>query len=125
MRTKGQVEAETSEALIQFEREFMGRGPEKAKTYILDEIVLVRLMGILTPAEKNLSKIEDGGHGRELIKQVRNELLEKARPRLEAIIADITGQKIISLHTDISTSNGERIIIFTLQNPPDFDPPGG
>lgn len=119
MKTKGQVEAEISEALIQFEREYMGRGPERAKTYILDEIVLVRLIGILTPAEKNLSKIEDASHGRELIKQVRNELLEKAKPKLEAIIEDITGQETESLHTDISTFTGERIIIFTLQNIPD------
>ncbi len=121
MKTRGQIEAEISEALIQFEHEFMGRGPEKAKTYITDDIVLVRLVGILTPAEKNLAQIEDGSHGRELIKQVRNELLEKARPRLEAIVEDITGQKIKSLHTDISTSNGERIIIFTLQSTPDLN----
>ncbi len=124
MKTKGQMEAEVSEALIQFESEFMGRGPEKAKTYLMDDIVMVRLMGILTPAEKNLAKIADGGHGRELIKQVRNELLEKARPRLEAIVEDITGESIRSLHTDISTSNGERIIMFILQNPLDLDHPG-
>ena len=124
MKTKGQIESEISEALIQFERQYMGRGPEKAKTYILDELVLVRLAGILTPAEKNLAKIEDGRYGRELIKQVRNELLENAKPRLEVIIEDVTGQKIQSIHTDISTTTGERIIIFTLQDAPELDSEG-
>ena len=121
MKTKGQTEAEISEALIQFEREYMGRGPEEAKTYILDDIVLVRLMGILTPAEKNLAKIEDSRHGRELIKQVRNELLEKARPQLDAIIEDVTGEKVKSLHTDISTSTGERVILFALEDAPELN----
>jgi uncharacterized protein YbcI len=121
MQTKGQTEAEISEALIQFEREYMGRGPEGAKTYILDDIILVRLMGILTPAEKNLAKFEDSRHGRTLIKQVRNELLEKARPQLDAIIQDITGQKTKSLHTDISTTTGERVILFTLDSAPDLN----
>ena len=121
MKTQGQTEAEISEALVQFEREHMGRGPEEAKTYILDDIVLVRLMGILTPAEKNLAKIEDSRHGRELIKQVRNELLEKARPQLDAIIRDVTGEEIESLHTDISTKTGERVILFTLENAPEMN----
>ena len=124
METKGQMEAEISEALTQFEQEYMGRGPEGAKTHILDDLILVRLMGILTPAEKNLAKIEDSRHGRKLIKQVRNELLEKGRPKLDAIVEDVTGQKTQSLHTDISTSTGERLIIFTLEEAPDFDDSG-
>ncbi len=119
MKTKGQTEAEISEALIQFEQEYMGRGPEGAKTYILDDLILVRLKGILTPAEKNLAKIEDSRHGRKLIKQVRNELLEKGRAKLDTIIEDVTGEKTKSLHTDISTSTGERLIIFTLENEPE------
>lgn len=112
--TKGETEAEISEALIKFEREYMGRGPEEARTYIIDDLVIVRLRGVLTPAEKQLVKSEAAGHGRNLIKQVRMELIEKARPLLEVLIKDITGQHIKSLHTDISTATGERIIVFSL-----------
>ncbi len=114
MKTRGQVEAEISEAIIKFEKEYMGRGPEETKTYLVDDMVLVRLRGVLTPAEKKLASIEVGGQGRNLIKQVRTELVEKARPLLEAIIMDVTGCKVRSLHTDISTRTGERIVIFTL-----------
>jgi uncharacterized protein YbcI len=113
-KTKGQLEAEIGEAIIKFEREYMGRGPESARTYIMDDFIVVRLQGVLTPAEKQLAKSESESHGRTLIKQVRMELLEKARPLLEAIIRDITGQSIRSLHTDISTVTGERIIVFSL-----------
>ena len=123
MKTKGQLEAEISEAIIKFEKEYMGRGPEETKTYIIDNIVLVLLRGVLTPAEKNLAKI-DNHQGRALIKQVRIELLEKARPLLGVIIQDITGQVPRSLHTDISTTTGERIIIFTLNECPQFEESG-
>lgn len=113
-KTKGEIESEICEALIKFEREYMGRGPEEARSYIIDDLVIVRLRGVLTPAEKQLVKSEAAGHGRNLIKQVRMELIEKARPLLEVLIKDITGQHIKSLHTDISTVTGERIIVFSL-----------
>jgi uncharacterized protein YbcI len=114
MKTKGQMEAEISEAVVKFEREYMGRGPEEARTYLLGDIIIVRLHGVLTPAERQLARSDTEGHGRALIKQVRMELLEKARPLLDAIIRDVTGQTTRSLHTDISTLTGERIIVFSL-----------
>jgi uncharacterized protein YbcI len=116
--TRGQIEAEISEAIIKFEKEYMGRGPDETKTYLLDDMVVVRLQRVLTPAEKQLAKEDESAKGRELVNQIRTELLEKARPLLEAAISGITARKIISLHTDISTVTGERIIIFTLENSP-------
>ena len=118
MRTRGQLEAEISEAIIKFEKEYMGRGPEETKAYVIDDMILVRLRGVLTPAERNLAKIDSSSQGRALIKQVRIELLEKARYMLDAIMRDITGRRVLSLHTDISTTTGERVIIFTLEGPP-------
>ena len=114
--TRGQIEAEISEALIKFEKEYMGRGPDETKTYLLDDMVVVRLQRVLTPAEKQLAKEDESTKGRELVKQIRTELLEKARPLLDETVFHITGRKVISLHTDISTVTGERIIIFTLEH---------
>jgi uncharacterized protein YbcI len=119
-KTKGQIEAEISEAVIKFEKEYMGRGPVETKTYIFDDLVLVRLKGVLTQAEHQLAKMGDNTNGRELIKQVRITLLEKGRPLLEAIVESIVGRKVRSLHTDISTITGERIVIFTLDAPPEL-----
>ena len=42
-KTRGQIEAEISEAIIKFEKEYMGRGPLETKTYIVDDLVLVRV----------------------------------------------------------------------------------
>lgn len=112
IKTKGMVEAEICDAMIRFEKEYMGRGPVETKTYIIDDMIVVRLKGILTRAEEQLTK-HDEGHS--LIKQVRIMLLENARPLLEAIIFDITGLKVRNLHTDLSTVTNERIILFTLE----------
>lgn len=111
--TKGQMEAAITKAIEKFEREYMGRGPEDARTCLLGDMILVRLRGILTPAERQLSSNDDP-KSRTLIKQLRKELIESARPILEAIILEITNESVRSLHTDISTKTGERVIIFTL-----------
>jgi uncharacterized protein YbcI len=116
-KTAGQIEAEISEALMKFEKEYMGRGPLEAKTYLIDDMVLIRLRGVLTQAEHQLASSERDTRGRDLIKQMRIELIEKGRPLLEAVIQQITGRRVKSLHTDISTTTGERVILFTLDAP--------
>jgi len=122
LRTKGQIEGEVCEAMIRFEKEYMGRGPIEIKSYFIDDLLLVRLTGVLTKAELQLGKASDYQRGRELIKEVRIQLLEKGRPLLERVIEDITGRHVVSLHTDISTVTGERVIIFTLDGSPKFLP---
>ncbi|MBU0693384.1 MAG: DUF2294 domain-containing protein [Candidatus Omnitrophica bacterium] len=115
-KTKGQIEALIGEAIIKFEKEYMGRGPQETKTYIIKDMVFIRLKGVLTPAEEQLAKTTEGA---DLIKKTRVQLLEGARLLLENIVSDITGCQVKSLHTDISTKTGERIIIFTLDQ--DFE----
>ena len=119
VRTRGQIEAEVSEAITRFEKEHMGRGPLETRTYLVDDMVIVRLKGILTKAEHKLAKAETNARGRDLIKQVRMELIETGRPLLESAVRAITRRKIRSLHADISTVTGEKIIVFTLDRPPE------
>jgi uncharacterized protein YbcI len=111
-RTVGQLEAQISEAMIKFERDYMGRGPNRTRTYLLDDHVVVRLEGVLTPAELRLA--EDSG-GVKLLKEVRSTLLENAHDRLKDIIQEATGRDVLCMHSDISARQGERIIVFTLK----------
>ncbi len=117
-KTKGQIESEISDAIVKFEKDYMGRGPEDVRTHLIGDLLLVRLRGVLTPAEKHLAKDGAGTRSSDLIKQVRIELLERGRPLLEEIVKSITGRRVVSLHTDISIRTGERIIVFTLDGPP-------
>ena len=54
------------------------------------------------------------------MKQVRNQLIETARPVMEAMVYEVTGIKVRSLHHDISTITGEEVIIFELAEPIPF-----
>jgi uncharacterized protein YbcI len=112
MKTKGEIEAEITRAIVQFELDYMGRGPKEAATHVIEDMVLVRLKGVLTPAEQQLTETADGG---ELVKKMRSTLIEKAKFLLYQVVGDITGAKIVDLHTDISTSSGERIFVFILE----------
>ncbi|MCL4707923.1 DUF2294 domain-containing protein [bacterium] len=111
IKTKGQLEADLSAAITQFEREYLGRGPREARSFIIQDMLLIRLKGVLTPAEERLASERDGA---QLIKQVRTRLIESARTLLEQIIFEKTGAQVVTLHTDISSKNGERIFVFCL-----------
>lgn len=119
LKTKGQLEALISEAIIQFEKDYMGRGPTEAKTYLVDNLVIIKLQGVLTPAEQQLANSEESDSGRELIKKMRHALLQKGRHLFEALLTDLLGVGIRSLHTDLSTITGERVIIFSLKAVPE------
>ena len=120
MRTQGEIEAAICEGISRFEQEYMGRGPKDIHTHLIGDLLAVRLRGVLTAAEQQLVKTLQAEKGRELLKQVRTQLMETARPALEAMVQDITGVKVVSLHHDISTVTGEEIVLFTLAAPPVF-----
>lgn len=118
MKTKGEFETEVSNAIIRFKRDYMGRGPQEVRTFLVEDLAVVRLRGVLTPAEQRLAQVEDPHRGRDLIKQLRVELIEHGRELLEEAIQNILGVRVLSLHTDISTRTGESIILFTLTEDP-------
>ena len=117
MRTQGEIEAAICEGITRFEQEYMGRGPKDIRAHLIDDLLVVRLQGVLTAAEQHLVKSLPAEKGRDLLKQVRTHLLETARPLLEAMVRDITGMSVVSLHHDISTVSGEEVVLFTLDEP--------
>ena len=121
MKTKGELEAEIGQAIIRFKKEYMGRGPLSVRTFLLEDMILVRLQGVLTPAEQKLAQVEERSRGRDLIKRMRLELIEHGRPLLEAAVKDILGIGVVSLHTDISTKTGESVMLFTLEARPQYE----
>lgn len=110
-KTRGELEAEFSRAMIKFEKEHLGRGPLDARTYFVDDMVLVRLRGVLTPAEMRLAENREG---QTLVKETRRQLFEVSRPLIEDIVREILGRRLISLHTDMSTKTGERIVVLSV-----------
>jgi uncharacterized protein YbcI len=120
MKTQGVIEAAICEGLNRFEQEYMGRGPKEIHAHLFGDCLVVRLHGALTAAERQMVKTLQAEKGRDLLKQVRTHLIETARPVLEKMIKEITGVTVVSLHHDISTTTGEKILLFTLAESPVF-----
>ena len=120
MKTQGEIEAAICDGIRRFEQEYMGRGPKDIHAYLIGDFLVVRLQGVLTAAEHQLVKSLPSEKGRNLLKQVRTQLLETARPAVEAMVEEVTGIKTLSLHHDISTITGEEVVIFTLAESPLF-----
>jgi uncharacterized protein YbcI len=118
VKTQGEIEAAICEGVSRFEQDYMGRGPKDVYAYLLGDLLVVRLKGVLTAAEEHLVKSLSADKGRDLLKQVRTHLIETARPVMEAMVEKITGVKVLTLHHDISTQTGEEVVLFTLTESP-------
>lgn len=110
----GEVHARLCNEIIRFEKEIMGRGPEEVKAYIIEDMIILRLKGVLTRAEMHLLEYGEGEKETALIKEFRQRLIEKNRPYLEEMIRTVTGCNVKSIHTDLSVRTGERMIIFVV-----------
>ena len=120
MKTPGEIEAAICEGVSRFEQDYMGRGPKDIRAHLLGDLLVVRLQGVLTAAEQHLVKSLTAEKGRDLLKEVRTHLIETARPVMEAMVEQVTGVKVLSLHHDISTLTGEEVVLFTLAESPGF-----
>jgi uncharacterized protein YbcI len=120
MKSQGEIEAAICAGISQFEQDYMGRGPKKIHAHLIGDLLVVRLQGVLTAAEQQLVKSSPSVKGRDLLKEVRTQLMETARPLMEAMVQEVTGVKVLSLHHDISTVTGEEVVLFTLAEAPTF-----
>jgi uncharacterized protein YbcI len=120
MKTQGEIEAAISDGVSRFEQEYLGRGPKDIHAHLIGDLLVVRLRGVLTAAEQQLAKSLATDRGRDLLKEVRTQLMETARPLMQALVENVTGVKVLSLHHDISTVTGEEVVIFTLARSPFF-----
>jgi uncharacterized protein YbcI len=119
MKTQREIEAAICQGISRFEQDCRGRGPRDIRAYLLGDFVVVRLQGLLTPAEQHLAQFPSE-KGRDLLKQVRTHLIETAKPLLQAHVQEITGVEVVSLHHDISTVTGEAFVVLTLAAPPSY-----
>lgn len=137
MKSQGEIEAAVCDGISRFQQEFLGRGPRDIRAHLIGSLLIVRLQGVLTPAERQLvapchaaavttadaagdgeERGNENGNGRALLKQVRAHMVSTGRPRLEQIVEEATGVKLVSVHHDISTVTGEELIGFSLAEPP-------
>lgn len=118
--TQAESEAAICDGIIRFQDEYLGWRSERIHAHLIKDMLIVRIMGVLTLAERQLGKSASPEKGRDLIKQTRKQLLEIARPMLESLVHEAAGVKVRSMHNDISTLTGEEIVVFSLEEAPRF-----
>jgi len=138
VKSQGEIEAAVCDGISRFQQEFLGRGPRDIHAHLIGSLLVVRLQGALTPAERQLiaprhEPLDGSGTGddrpdstsghdhanrRALLKQVRAHMVATGRPRLESIVEHAVGVKLVSVHHDISTVTGEEVLVFSLAEPP-------
>jgi uncharacterized protein YbcI len=138
MKSQGEIEAAVCDGISRFQQEFIGRGPKDIHSHLIGTLLVVRLQGVLTPAERQLiaprespqdsgdgngdgngnGNGHDHGNGRSLLKQVRAHMVATGRSRLESIVEEAVGVKLVSVHHDISTITGEELLVFSLAEQP-------
>jgi uncharacterized protein YbcI len=142
MKSQGEIEAAVCDGIARFQQEFMGRGPRDIQSHLVGSLLVVRLRGVLTPAERLLvaprgevapGQAEDGaasalagsnghlghdGNGRALLKQLRAHMVSSGRTRLAEIVEVAVGVRLVSVHHDISTITGEELLVFSLAEMP-------
>jgi uncharacterized protein YbcI len=120
MKTQGEIEAAVCVGMTLVEQKYIGRGPKSVHAHLIGDFLVVRLQGVLTEGEQQLVKTLPPEKGRDLLKQVRTQLIEMARPVMEAMVLEAAGVKVLSMHHDISTVTGEEVVLFTLVSAPQF-----
>jgi uncharacterized protein YbcI len=87
----GDVRTEISDGLVALLKDFYGRGPERTKTYVSDDLVVCLLRGGFTRVEQTLL---EGGHGDDVIRQ-RMAFQQVMRERFEQVVERATGRRVI------------------------------
>jgi uncharacterized protein YbcI len=110
-KSKQEIEFIVSEAVTKFLKEQMGEEAEAVITQVMGDTIIVRFKGILPPAERYMVK---NPQWMKLIKELKGKLIEKAKPRLQALIGNLTDAEVIDIHSSFNAETGERMEIFTL-----------
>lgn len=118
--TQAESEAAICDGITRFQDEYLGWRSERIHAHLVKDMLIVRILGVLTLAERQLGKSLTPEKGRDLIKQTRKQLLELARPMLESLVHEASGVKVRSMHHDISTITGEEVVVFSLTDSPRF-----
>jgi uncharacterized protein YbcI len=113
---RGQLLAQISNGIVGILREHYGRGPMKAKTYALDDIIIVVMRGSgFTPLEKT---IMESGQPQRII-EMRHDFQQMMTKRFTDVIEELTGRKVRAFLSQANVEPDLTMEIFFLDQPLD------
>lgn len=108
--TVGQIADKINQVVTKFEIEVMGRGPKQINTIINRDLIIIRLEGFFSVAEKSLAQNGEVAQ----VKKLRTLLFENEIENLKSLITEIIDCQIKSIHSDVSTETGEKVIVISV-----------
>ena len=110
----GPMRATISTQLVALKKEFYGKGPVGAKTYINDEYVFVVLEGGLTRNEETLLAAGE----QDLVRGFRLRFQEVMRGPITGVVEEATGRTVLDYHSQIVFDPPRAFEMFVLDEPP-------
>lgn len=102
------VEEEFSQEITALLRTHLGLETIEAQAHFVDDLILIRVRGVLTPAEISLAERSDG---QELVEGTLYQLFETTRPFVGKLVRESVGRDLLNLRFYLDTVTGEQLIL--------------
>ena len=110
--SRGQLAAAISNAIVGIHSRHYGKGPTKAKTYLIDDMVVCVMQDVFTTVEHTLIEVGKG----ELVRDVRTTFQYSLRHEFLDAIREVTGRNARSFMSQIDCDADMAIEFFLLEN---------
>jgi uncharacterized protein YbcI len=109
----GSLRMALSNAMVGLKKQYYGKGPSRARSYLMDEYVLVVMEGGLTRSEETLLAAGQA----DLVRNYRLAFQETVTQTTTRAVEDLTGRKVLSYHSQIVFDPTRAFEIFVLDAP--------
>jgi uncharacterized protein YbcI len=106
----GEMRAMISKEIVRLQAEYYGKGPTKAKTYIVDDLVVVVLEESFTRAEKTLAERGE----REAIQHIRRRFQQAMADSFTSVVEQATGRRVRVFLTETDIEQDVSVETFLL-----------
>jgi uncharacterized protein YbcI len=106
----GETRARISREIVRLQAEYYGKGPTKARTYIVDDLVVVVLEETFTRSEKTLAARGEG----EAIQHIRRRFQQQMAEDFTSIVEQATGRKVRAFLSETDIEHDVSVETFLL-----------
>jgi uncharacterized protein YbcI len=106
----GEVLAGISSGIVGLYREHFGKGPTKAKTYVLDDLVICVLRDGLTTVERTLFAKGKA----DSVREMRTAFQDAVADKFNAVVEGLTGRRVIAFMSQAHVNPDLAIEVFFL-----------
>jgi uncharacterized protein YbcI len=110
--SRGQLAAAVSNAIVGIHSKHYGKGPTKAKTYLIDDTVVCVMQDVFTTVERTLI---DAGKG-DLVREVRTSFQYALRDEFIGSVQTIVGRRPVAFMSQIDCNADMAIEFFLLED---------